>query len=812
MSDRRIQMPMDQEFDAHEVEGHGEGNPLKTLHGMLAGRYWVAILLAAVGVGIGAPVGYYARKPTYTSNGLLHIIPVLPKVLYATEDKSGVMPMFDSFVGSQMALLKSQRVVDMAMQSDGWRAYGRGASSEAIADFDASVAVTRLPESELVKVSFTDRSADASQDAVRSVIAAYQKLFVETDSESENQRLKTLEEYRDKLSNEMKDKERELQADNDGLGPDAIEQMRQFKLLEVREQEGELKEAQKAIAEAQGAPAQTQPAAGTAAGATSKPAADMTVDEIAATDQGMAQLVGTLNQKKAELALLQKTSSMGARNPEIVNRAAALDLQQQEINEYAENFRKLHPAGLKGPDGTIAAKPADIEKLKAHEQTVEAMYNQAKGEAEDLAKKADKIEAIKSDVADVSERLEETKNRIEQINLESTVSGRVSVISNGDRPVINDPRVKLASAGGFLGAMLGFGAILLVGLFDRRVRNVDNARLGLGMHLRFLGILPSLPGDIDDPEAAATVVTCVHHIRTLLQVSPQLESNCAIAVTSPSAGDGKTSLTLSLGLSFAASKARTLLIDADAVGAGLTHRFRVQVRRQLGEMMVRRKLVTREQLAGALTKSQESGRKLGRTVIEAGMVEKEIVKKLLVSQMKSCRSLFDVLSGEPLERCVTPTFMEGMYILPMDSAMAQQAGTISPAAMRRLLEEAKKHFDVILVDTGPVPGSIEASVVASQVDGVVLMVSRNEQRTIARRAAEHLESVGASLLGVVFNRAQTNDLNSSYGVSFSTRNVSALNASMPPEKQPAKYGPVVSAMAMHVSGSEDEKDRNGHAH
>ncbi len=48
------------------------------------------------------------------------------------------------------------------------------------------------------------------------------------------------------------------------------------------------------------------------------------------------------------------------------------------------------------------------------------------------------------------------------------------------------------------------------------------------------------------------------------------------------------------------------------------------------------------------------------------------------------------------------------------------ASTLSPAALRRLIEEARKHFDTILIDTGPVLGSIEASLVAAAVDAVVL--------------------------------------------------------------------------------------------
>ena len=58
----------------------------------------------------------------------------------------------------------------------------------------------------------------------------------------------------------------------------------------------------------------------------------------------------------------------------------------------------------------------------------------------------------------------------------------------------------------------------------------------------------------------------------------------------------------------------------------------------------------------------------------------------------------------------------------------------------------------MLIDTGPVPGSLEASVVASQVDEVILTVARGEQRALAERSATHLSALGARVAGIVFNR------------------------------------------------------------
>ena len=90
--------------------------------------------------------------------------------------------------------------------------------------------------------------------------------------------------------------------------------------------------------------------------------------------------------------------------------------------------------------------------------------------------------------------------------------------------------------------------------------------------MTLLGILPNLPDRLTDPAQAATAAHCVHQIRTMLQINAGEDSN-VFAVTSASPGDGKTSLTLALGLSFAASGSRTLLIDCDLVGAGLTSRL-----------------------------------------------------------------------------------------------------------------------------------------------------------------------------------------------------------------------------------------------
>src|SRR5207237_1562321 len=113
--------------------------------------------------------------------------------------------------------------------------------------------------------------------------------------------------------------------------------------------------------------------------------------------------------------------------------------------------------------------------------------------------------------------------------------------------------------------------LLLIGLIDACYRYSEEPTADMG-GLTLLGILPNLPDRLTDPAQAATAAHCVHQIRTMLQINSS-EDRKVYAVTSASPGDGKTSLTLALGLSFAASGSRTLLIDCDLVGARLTARL-----------------------------------------------------------------------------------------------------------------------------------------------------------------------------------------------------------------------------------------------
>jgi len=117
-----------------------------------------------------------------------------------------------------------------------------------------------------------------------------------------------------------------------------------------------------------------------------------------------------------------------------------------------------------------------------------------------------------------------------------------------------------------------------------------------------------------------------------------------------------------------------------------------------------------------------------------------------------------VLEGEQLCDCVCETQIPYLSILPVGSAGSHHIGKLSPLAIQRLVDAARASYDVVLIDTGPIPGSLEGYGVVAAADGVILTVSKGDMRTGMQKCVNYIESVGARLAGVVFNRATARDI------------------------------------------------------
>ncbi|HSU65948.1 MAG TPA: AAA family ATPase [Tepidisphaeraceae bacterium] len=690
--------------------GMAEPTPLRRVHQLLRGRYLLAAVLACIGAVCGAAAGFLLPKPSWESIGVVHVHPVI----HNPGPKDDVQLLAQNYLTNVMVELHSERTIRQAMQSPAWkqvRSYpGDFVPPEDVTEFGKNLTIKPVPFApEMIQVIYDDSRKDgkeATQVAVKSLIAAFQASWIEKEAEPLDFKIQ----YSQKAKT---DDELAISADNKAIhelikevGDDqqAVLATRYNHLFILEEQ---LKQAKAMLANAE------QDRDRKKAGLNG--AQNYTEDEISRVDPQMQARLNARNEANTQYQLL--LSEYGPAYPKVIECKKLLDIRKQEIAEAVtafnnENFIETGPNG-----GTGIPVAKDLSKLKASVDGLTASYNQENENIRAIAARAAQIALYKEDIEAKKRDIVGRDATLESLAFEKLMGGTFSVVDEGSVPTpAADRRPVFAALGFFGGAAVPIGFLLLIGLANPRYRFSDetNAEMN-GMNL--LGILPDLPDRLSDPEQASIAAHCVHQIRTMLQISGSPDERRVFAITSAAPGDGKTSLTLALGLSYAACGARTLLIDCDLVGAGLTSRMNI--------------------------------------TSPAGVLE-----------AIANRSLFEY---------VRSTDVADVTILPVGTAQTLHASTLSPAALRRLIDEARKQYDTILIDTGPILGSIEASLVCAAADAVVLTVARGQQRPLVEKAISRLTGIGAKLAGVVFNRAQSGDFDRSISGASSLRSAAAGN-------------------------------------
>ena len=769
------------------ARGHEGPSAAARLHALLRGRYHWAVMLALTGIAGGICAGYFLPPVRYRSTGLIRIKPSVKRILFPSE-QNAVMPMFDSFMESQVALINSARVLDYAMQNPDWQGLGRGLSPKIVTEFRDSVEVEHPRNSEVIIISLSDRDPDAAGIGVKAVIEAYQKLYGETDADNQARTLQILEDRRTALANELKSlNERVLGIANE-FGTDSLGPIYDFKLQQLNHIEVELQQAKLLLASVEGR-----------SNIAAAPTPPLTAEVIAPFDPELRLMLQS--RREQQMTLTKLASRYGQGFPQVVETRDALEQLNRQIAQRVEQFSNsadANPSQAKVSDGVSG--PATIGTVRLRRANLEVLWNKSHDELLDLGRKNLKIQELRQEAEAVKGRLDATAKRIEELNVEASAAGRFDVFSSGDRPLepYKDKRIAIAAAGGAGGGALGVAVIALLGLINRRFRSVADTKL-VGPSVRLLGVLPALPSRLDDPEQSATAAHCLHQIRAALQIHRDSPDERVFAITSPSPGAGKTSLSLALGVSFAAAKCKTLLIDCDIVGGGLTARVKKIVRRRIGQIFVREGLLTAHQVEQAVRGARKYGRRVGEVLVKLGWLTQADIDHAITVQNQTQVGLLDVLAGERLGDCVTGAGIPGLFVLTLGTANAAHVGRLSPQAIRRIIDAAKAEYDVVLIDTGPLLGSIEATMAIAEADKVVLVLARGEPQDAARQAISHLQSAGAKLAGVVFNRATPDDIElSGYSSVQSARSAPArpaVGVRMLPVDSTLHVGPIGSAVA-----------------
>jgi capsular exopolysaccharide synthesis family protein len=125
--------------------------------------------------------------------------------------------------------------------------------------------------------------------------------------------------------------------------------------------------------------------------------------------------------------------------------------------------------------------------------------------------------------------------------------------------------------------------------------------------------------------------------------------------------------------------------------------------------------------------------------------------------------LTTMMLDDSLAPPLQPTSAENVSLIAAGPLPPNPSELISSARFTRVLAAIGAEADVILVDAPPITAVTDASILATRVDGVLLVVdSGRTRRDSARRAKEQLERVGARLLGAVLTNVRAEKTQSEY--------------------------------------------------
>ena len=282
------------------------------------------------------------------------------------------------------------------------------------------------------------------------------------------------------------------------------------------------------------------------------------------------------------------------------------------------------------------------------------------------------------------------------------------------------PRRLMTVAGAlFLSTLFGMGLALFLEYLDDTIRTIEEVETYL--QLPALAAIPridSMPkrrlllvggnedGEVANPandllihnDSRSSLAEAYRQLRTSILLSTAGHAPKSLLITSSLPSEGKTTTAINTAISLAQTGAKVLIIDAD---------------------------MRRPRLHSVFNISNAEG------------------LSTLLSNELSEQGILDVIGYDEEAK---------LNLLTSGPVPPNPAELIASEQMSNLLKTLQKNFTHVVVDSPPIASFTDGVLIASMVDGVILVVnSGKSSRQVVRRSRQLLIDIGAKIFGVVLN-------------------------------------------------------------
>ncbi|HXM22906.1 MAG TPA: polysaccharide biosynthesis tyrosine autokinase [Terriglobales bacterium] len=577
-------------------------------------------------------------------------------------------------------------------------------TSAALASFKGSLQVSLVPNTRIIEIRYRSPDKNVAARVVNTLANTYVEQNFKTRFESTMQ-------ASDWLSKQLVDLQIKVETSQEKL----VQYQKQHEILGIDEKQNittaKLDELNRELTSAESARMEKESIYHLAqAGDSDSIAAAANVDGAKGSSASSA-LLEKLREQQADLKIqvAQLSTQFGPSYPKL----AQLNSQLKEVDEQIQTETRKVAARLRG----------DYLAAVQRESMLRSALEQQKQQANKLNESAIEYSLLKRDV-DANRTLSE--GLLERLKEAGVTAG---LRSNNFR-IVDVARVPTAPSGPnllrnlafalALGLSTGIGLAFLLDSMDNTVRTPEQAQVISA--LPSLGMIPL--GSRSSREVGSRQKLALASSKEAVELVTQSRPRSQIA-------ESYRALRTSLLLTFAGGPPKVILITSALPEEGKTT----------------------TSVNSAIVLAQKGTRVL---LIDADLRRPSIHKTL---GMGPKIGISNVLTGSAtLQQAIIPsTILPDLFILPAGTPPPNPAELLASNKMKNVLEELRKQYDHIVIDTPPTLSVTDAVVMSTSADAVVLVIrSGHTTKPALRRARDILLQVNARVCGVLVNAVDLN--------------------------------------------------------